>query len=136
MTRVESEGVEALCGAFPQALHHERPLVHPVPPVGVEAVAGARADVAAQQPLPEGLADKPYLKEFYGHVGYASRAYFAGTLGWFDGNATNLLAYNIWRKGFFENQLGYAAALSVIMILIATVLALVLIRLMSSQVRD
>ena len=32
------------------------------------------------------------------------------------GNATNLLAYNIWRKGFFENQLGYAAALSVIMI--------------------
>ncbi|MGI9334781.1 MAG: carbohydrate ABC transporter permease [Gammaproteobacteria bacterium] len=52
------------------------------------------------------------------------------------GNATNLLAYNIWRKGFFENQLGYAAALSVIMIAIATLLAMLLIRLMSSQHRD
>ncbi len=49
------------------------------------------------------------------------------------GNATNVLAYNIWRKGFFENQLGYAAALSVIMIVIATVLALLLVRIMSRQ---
>ena len=49
------------------------------------------------------------------------------------GNATNVLAYNIWRKGFFENQLGYAAALSVIMIAVATVLALVLIRIMSRR---
>jgi len=40
--------------------------------------------------LPDGLVEKPYLKEFYGHVGYASRAYFAGTLGWFDGNPTSL----------------------------------------------
>ena len=40
--------------------------------------------------LPEHLASKPYLQEFYGHVGYASRAYFAGTLGWFDGNPTSL----------------------------------------------
>lgn len=52
------------------------------------------------------------------------------------GNATNVLAYNIWRKGFFENQLGYAAALSVIMILVATVLALVLVRIMSRQAAD
>lgn len=49
------------------------------------------------------------------------------------GNATNLLAYNIWRKGFFENLLGYAATLSVIMIVIATILALVLIRVMARQ---
>ena len=49
------------------------------------------------------------------------------------GNATNVLAYNIWRKGFFENLLGYAAALSVIMIAVATVLALALIRLMSRR---
>jgi len=40
--------------------------------------------------LPEHLADKPYLQEFYGDVGYASQAYFAGTLGWFDGNPTSL----------------------------------------------
>lgn len=40
--------------------------------------------------LPDHLADKPYLQEFYGHIGYAARAYFAGTLGWFDGNPTSL----------------------------------------------
>lgn len=40
--------------------------------------------------LPDDLASKPYLQEFYGHVGHASQAYFAGTLGWFDGNPTNL----------------------------------------------
>ena len=49
------------------------------------------------------------------------------------GDATNVLALNIWRKGFFENQLGYAAALSVIMIIIATGLAMVLIRLMARR---
>ncbi|HBS38742.1 MAG TPA: MBL fold metallo-hydrolase [Rhodobacteraceae bacterium] len=46
--------------------------------------------IAADLRLPDHLASKPYLQEFYGHVGYASRAYFAGTLGWFDGNPTNL----------------------------------------------
>lgn len=40
--------------------------------------------------LPDGLAAKPYLQEFYGSVAYAARAYFAGTLGWFDGNPTCL----------------------------------------------
>jgi len=40
--------------------------------------------------LPAELADKPYLKEFYGKVAWSVRAYFAGTLGWFDGNPTNL----------------------------------------------
>lgn len=46
--------------------------------------------IAANLKLPADLADKPYLQEFYGHAGYASRAYFAGTLGWFDGNPTSL----------------------------------------------
>jgi len=46
--------------------------------------------IAADLKLPEHLASKPYLQEFYGDVGYASRAYFAGTLGWFDGNPTSL----------------------------------------------
>lgn len=45
--------------------------------------------IAASLKLPDHLADKPYLQEFYGHLGYASRAYFAGTLGWFDGNPTS-----------------------------------------------
>jgi len=40
--------------------------------------------------LPSELANKPYLKEFYGKVAWSVRAYFAGTLGWFDGNPTNL----------------------------------------------
>jgi uncharacterized sulfatase len=40
--------------------------------------------------LPEALANKPYLREFYGKVSWAVRAYATGTLGWFDGNPTNL----------------------------------------------
>ncbi len=46
--------------------------------------------IAANLKLPDELAQKPYLKEFYGHIGYASRAYFEGTLGWFNGNPTHL----------------------------------------------
>ena len=48
------------------------------------------ATIASNLKLPEHLAGKPYLQPFYGDVGYASRAYFAGTLGWFDGNPTRL----------------------------------------------
>lgn len=40
--------------------------------------------------LPEALAEKPHLQEFYGTVAWAARAYFSGTLGWFDGNPSNL----------------------------------------------
>lgn len=46
--------------------------------------------IAAKLTLPQRLARKPYLQEFYGQIVYASRAYFAGTLGWFDGNPTSL----------------------------------------------
>ena len=60
-----------------------------------ETVAGMNqgldpVSIAADLQLPKNLADKPYLHEFYGSVAYASRAYFAGTLGWFDGNPTSL----------------------------------------------
>lgn len=63
--------------------------------VVAETVKGMNAGldpvtIAAQLKLPADRAQKPYLQEFYGHVGYASRAYFAGTLGWFDGNPTSL----------------------------------------------
>lgn len=40
--------------------------------------------------LPAELAEKPYLREYYGRVDFAVRAYFVGTMGWFDGNPTSL----------------------------------------------
>ena len=46
--------------------------------------------IAAGLALPPGLAEKPYLRPVYGDPGYAARAYYAGTLGWFDGNPTSL----------------------------------------------
>lgn len=46
--------------------------------------------IAANLSLPDHLAPKPYLQEFYGSIAYASQAYFAGTVGWFDGNPISL----------------------------------------------
>ena len=40
--------------------------------------------------LPDHLAKKPYLREFYGRVDWSVRAYFVGTMGWFDGNPTTI----------------------------------------------
>ncbi len=40
--------------------------------------------------LPDALASKPYLQQFYGTVPWAVRSIFAGMLGWFDGNPTHL----------------------------------------------
>ena len=47
-------------------------------------------DIAATIRLPEDLADKPWLGEFYGKIGWSARAFAVGTLGWYDGNPTNL----------------------------------------------
>lgn len=47
-------------------------------------------EIAATIKLPDNLAQKPWLQEFYGKVSFAARAYFAGTIGWFDGNPTSL----------------------------------------------
>ena len=47
-------------------------------------------EIAAIVRLPDHLAGKPWLQEFYGKVSFAARAYFAGTIGWFDGNPTSL----------------------------------------------
>lgn len=60
-----------------------------------ETVAGMNQqkgpdELAHTVTLPAELANKPYLKEFYGKVSWSVRAYFAGTLGWFDGNPTSL----------------------------------------------
>ncbi|MBX2836716.1 MAG: alkyl/aryl-sulfatase [Gammaproteobacteria bacterium] len=63
--------------------------------VVAETVAGMNKQLGPDElahtvRLPSELAQKPYLKEFYGKVSWSVRAYFAGTLGWFDGNPTNL----------------------------------------------
>jgi len=47
-------------------------------------------DIATSIALPPELADKPWLGEFYGKASWSARAFAAGTLGWYDGNPTNL----------------------------------------------
>jgi uncharacterized sulfatase len=47
-------------------------------------------DLVASVKLPERLASKPFLQEFYGSVEYAVRAFYSGQMGWFDGNPSNL----------------------------------------------
>ena len=47
-------------------------------------------ELVAYVQLPDRLAAKPHLQEFYGTVPWAVRAFFEGNLGWFDGNPTNL----------------------------------------------
>lgn len=47
-------------------------------------------ELAHSVKLPEELATKPHLREYYGRVDFSVRAYFVGTMGWFDGNPTSL----------------------------------------------
>lgn len=47
-------------------------------------------ELAAAIQLPDNLASKPYLHQYYGTVPWSVRSIFVGHLGWFDGNATNL----------------------------------------------
>ncbi len=47
------------------------------------------------------------------------------------GNATEVLSYRIWQKAFFQNQLGYAAALSVVAIILATLMMMYFMRLLT-----
>ncbi|WP_420861238.1 alkyl sulfatase dimerization domain-containing protein [Algirhabdus cladophorae] len=47
-------------------------------------------ELAHSVKLPAHLAEKPHLREYYGRVDFAVRAYFVGTMGWFDGNPTSL----------------------------------------------
>ena len=49
------------------------------------------------------------------------------------GGSTYVLGYNIWKTAFYQNQLGLSAAMSVIMIIIATIFALILVKIMKSQ---
>jgi alkyl sulfatase BDS1-like metallo-beta-lactamase superfamily hydrolase len=53
---------------------------------------GERPDELVQHVrLPPSLAENPYLQEFYGGVEWTVRGIYADRVGWFDGNATNLL---------------------------------------------
>ncbi|MGI9499746.1 MAG: alkyl sulfatase dimerization domain-containing protein [Geminicoccaceae bacterium] len=47
-------------------------------------------DIAEAIALPPDLAEKPWLREFYGKVAWSARAFAVGTLGWYDGNPTHL----------------------------------------------
>lgn len=47
-------------------------------------------DIAADIELPANLADRPWLKEFYGKLSWSVRGFAEGTLGWYDGNPTHL----------------------------------------------
>ena len=47
-------------------------------------------DICAELTLPPALAAKPWLQEFYGKLTWSARAFATGTLGWYDGNPTNL----------------------------------------------
>jgi len=52
-------------------------------------------DICATITLPEPLASKPWLQEFYGKLAWSARAFATGTLGWYDGNPTNLACLSV-----------------------------------------
>ncbi|MDD9797617.1 MAG: alkyl/aryl-sulfatase [Alphaproteobacteria bacterium] len=47
-------------------------------------------ELVATVRLPSDLADKDFLRPYYGHPEWAVRSIYSGYLGWFDGNPTNL----------------------------------------------
>ncbi len=47
-------------------------------------------DIVAEIALPDDLASKPWLAEYYGKLSWSARAFATGTLGWYDGNPTHL----------------------------------------------
>ncbi|MEG3615180.1 alkyl sulfatase dimerization domain-containing protein [Isoptericola haloaureus] len=56
--------------------------------------------------LPHQFAQDPWLMEFYGSVAHSVRNIYAGLIGWFQGDATELA-----RPGFFELSRKYVAAM-------------------------
>lgn len=48
--------------------------------------------------LPPHLAEKPYLREYYGTVAWSVRNIYNGTLGWFNGNGTHLNPLPVKKK--------------------------------------
>ena len=69
-------------------------------------------DIAASITLPDGLAGKPWLREFYGKIAWSARAFAAGTLGWYDGNPTHLgTLTSVERASHIARLAGGSAAL-------------------------
>ena len=82
---IGSESVAEVLADYRDAIRH----------IVSECVAGMNAgaswdELAHSVKLPSALAVKPHLREFYGKVSWAVRAFCVGRLGWFDGNPTNL----------------------------------------------
>lgn len=102
LTRILGEGAESLVPS------HTRPVLgkeevrrrltgyrDAILSVWEQTIAGINRGLSPDQlvdvvKLPEELASAPYLRPFYGTVPWAVRSIYAGTLGWFDGNPTNL----------------------------------------------
>ena len=55
--------------------------------------------LAATISLPDSLRDVPYLQEFYGTVAWSVKGVFAGEIGWFSGNATELFPLDARARG-------------------------------------
>lgn len=60
------------------------------------------SETVAQVKLPPEYQDAPYLKEFYGTIEWSVRGIYQGYVGWFDGDAANLLPLS---DETFANQL-------------------------------
>ena len=80
-----AEAIRDVLGDYRDAIRH----VVDATRAGMDA--GLTIDELAHSvALPPDLAEKPHLREYYGRVDFAVRAYFVGTMGWFDGNPTSL----------------------------------------------
>lgn len=55
-------------------------------------------DIVAAAALPEGLADRPWLVEFFGKISWSVRAFAEGTLGSYDGNPTHLGTLSLLKR--------------------------------------
>lgn len=80
-----AEEVDDILGAYSDAIQY----VHDQTVRGINQGLDALT-LAASIQLPPGLAAHPWLQPFYGTVAWSVRAIYAGYLGWYDGNSSNL----------------------------------------------
>jgi alkyl sulfatase BDS1-like metallo-beta-lactamase superfamily hydrolase len=80
-----AEAVDDILGAYSDAIQY----VHDQTVRGINQGVDALT-LAASLQLPPELASHPWLQPFYGTVAWSVRAIYAGYLGWYDGNSSNL----------------------------------------------
>jgi len=80
-----AEAVDDILGAYSDAIQY----VHDQTVRGINQGMDALT-LAASLQLPPELASHPWLQPFYGTVAWSVRAIYAGYLGWYDGNSSNL----------------------------------------------